>query len=440
MILHSKADASGSLTIRGARVLDPGAGVDALLDVKIEKGIISELAQPSGKKSAGKGVAAEGLVLAPAFVDPHVHLRTPGREDEETIASGSAAAAAGGYCAILAMPNTSPTVDNAAVLGALIELAQEEAKVPTGFMAAISHGLAGEELTEMGELAEAGAAAFTDDGQPVRSAALMRRALQYAGSTGRRLALHCEESSLSHRGQMHEGAVSAELGLAGYPSVAESVAVGRDLALAAYEDQPLHLMHLSTSESVELLRHALVDGVQVSAEATPHHLCLTDEAVRSLDANLKMNPPLRSELDRLALIEALKSGAISCIATDHAPHARQEKDVPFEAAPFGVTGLETAFAALYTHLVAPGLLSLETLLDRMSTGPAHAFDLPVPRINVGEPANLVLLDLEASWMVREERFRSLSTNSWLLGQALRGEVVLTLAAGRVVFGSERMVA
>jgi len=440
MILHSKADASGSLTIRGARVLDPGAGVDALLDVKIEKGIISELAQPSGKKSAGKGVAGEGLVLAPAFVDPHVHLRTPGREDEETIASGSAAAAAGGYCAILAMPNTSPTVDNAAVLGALIELAQEEAKVPTGFMAAISHGLAGEELTEMGELAEAGAAAFTDDGQPVRSAALMRRALQYAGSTGRRLALHCEESSLSRRGQMHEGAVSAELGLAGYPSVAESVAVGRDLALAAYEDQPLHLMHLSTSESVELLRHALVDGVQVSAEATPHHLCLTDDAVRSLDANLKMNPPLRSELDRLALIEALKSGAISCIATDHAPHARQEKDVPFEAAPFGVTGLETAFAALYTHLVAPGLLSLETLLDRMSTGPAHAFDLPVPRISVGEPANLVLLDLEASWMVREERFRSLSTNSWLLGQALRGEVVLTLAAGRVVFGSERMAA
>jgi dihydroorotase len=440
MILHGKAGASASLTIRGARVLDPGAGVDALLDVKIEKGLISELAQANGKKAAGKSITAEGLVLAPAFVDPHVHLRTPGREDEETIASGSAAAAAGGYCAILAMPNTSPTVDNAAVLGALVEQAQEEAKVPTGFMAAISRGLAGEELTEMGELAEAGAAAFTDDGQPVRSAALMRRALQYAGSTGRRLALHCEEKALSRHGQMHEGAVSAELGLAGYPSVAESVAVGRDLALAAYEGQPLHLMHLSTAESVELLRHALVDGVQVSAEATPHHLCLTDDAVRSLDSNLKMNPPLGSERDRLALIEGLRSGAISCIATDHAPHARQEKDVPFEAAPFGVTGLETAFAALYTHLVEPGLLSLETLLDRMSAGPAHAFDLPTPRIAVGEPANLVLLDLEASWMVCEERFRSLSANSWLLGQALRGEVVITLAAGRVVFGAERVVA
>ncbi len=440
MILHSKNGAHSSLTIRGARVLDPGAGVDALLDVKIEKGKIAELAQPGGKKSAGKTVAAEGLVLAPAFVDPHVHLRTPGREDEETIASGSAAAAAGGYCAILAMPNTSPTVDNAAVLGALIEQAQEEATIPIGFMAAISRGLAGEEMTEMGELADAGAVAFTDDGQPVRSAALMRRALQYAGSTGRQLALHCEEKALSGRGQMHEGIVSAELGLAGYPSVAESVAVARDLALAAYEGQPIHLMHLSTRESVELLRRALVDGVRVSAEATPHHLCLTDEAVRSLNSNLKMNPPLNSEENRLVLIEALKSGTISCIATDHAPHARQEKDVPFEAAPFGVTGLETAFAALYTHLVEPGLLPLETLLDRMSAGPAHAFDLPVPRIGVGEPANLVLLDLEASWTVREERFHSLSINSWLLGQALRGEVVLTVAAGRVVFGSERVTA
>jgi dihydroorotase len=221
------------------------------------------------------------------------------------------------------MPNTSPTVDNAAVLAALIEQAQDEATVPTGFMAAISRGLAGEELTEMGELAGAGAAAFTDDGQPIRSAALMRRALQYAGSTGRRLALHCEEQSLSHGGQMHEGAVSAELGLAGYPAVAESVAVGRDLALAAYEDQPLHLMHLSKHESVELLRRALVDGVQVSAEVTPHHLCLTDEAVRSLDSNLKMNPPLGSERDRLALIEALKSGAISCIARRTFPSKRR---------------------------------------------------------------------------------------------------------------------
>ena len=437
MILHSRTAAPGTFVVRGARVLDPVEGIDSTLDVIVEKGVIAELAQP-GAKANGKAVAADGLVLAPAFVDPHVHLRTPGREDEETIASGSAAAAAGGYCAILAMPNTDPVVDCAAVLGALVEQAQEEALIPIGFMAAISRGLAGEELTEMGELAGAGAAAFTDDGKPIRSAGLMRRALQYAGSTGRRLALHCEEPTLSHHGQMHEGVVSAELGLGGYPSVAESVAVARDLALAAYEEQPIHLMHLSTRESIELLRRALEGGVRASAEATPHHLCLTDEAVRSLDTNLKMNPPLRPEEDRRALIKALNDGAISCIATDHAPHARQEKDVPFEAAPFGVTGLETAFAALYTNLVEPGLVSLETLLERMSAGPARAFDLPLPRIAKGETANVVLLDLKSSWTVQEQRFRSLSVNSWLLGRTLEGEVVLTVAGGRVAFGSERI--
>lgn len=438
MQLHVKAAPPSSLVIQGARVLDPAAGVDAVLDMKIEKGVIAELAQPGGKAADGKTLTAAGMVLAPAFVDPHVHLRTPGREDEETISSGTAAAAAGGYCAILAMPNTSPVVDCAAVLSALVEQAQADAVVPTGFMGAISRGQEGRELSEMGELAEAGAVAFTDDGKPVSSAGLMRRALQYASSTGRRLALHCEEPALSHAGQMHEGAISAELGLGGIPSIAESVAVGRDLAVAAYERQPVHLMHLSVRESVELLRRAREAGIEASAEATPHHLCLTDEAVRSLDSNLKMNPPLRSEEDRQALIEALRDGTISCVATDHAPHARQEKDVPFEAAPFGVIGLETAFAALYTHLVEPGLLPLETLVERMSTGPARAFSLPQPRIAAGEPANLVLLDLESSWTPREGGFRSLSGNSWLLGRELKGEVALTLAAGRIVFGSERV--
>ncbi len=438
MELHVKAAPPSTLLVRGARVLDPAAGVDAVLDVKIEKGVIAELAESNGKAAGGKVVEAAGLVLAPGFVDPHVHLRTPGREDEETIASGTAAAAAGGYCAILAMPNTNPVVDCAAVLGALVELAQADAHVPTGFMAAISRGLGGEELSEMGELADAGAVAFTDDGRPVRSAGLMRRALQYASATSRRLALHCEELALSHGGQMHEGAVSAELGLAGYPSVAESVAVARDLALAAYERQPLHLMHLSARESVELLREAREQGLEATAEATPHHLCLTDEALRSLDPNLKMNPPVREEADRRALIEALRDGAISCVATDHAPHARQEKDVPFEAAPFGVIGLETAFAALYTDLVEPGLLPLETLIERMSTGPARAFSLPAPRIATGEPANLVLLDLDSRWAVRAEAFKSLSNNSWLLGRELKGEVAMTVAAGRVVFGSERI--
>ena len=277
-------------------------------------------------------------MLAPAFVDPHVHLRSPGREDEETIASGTAAAAAGGYCAILAMPNTDPVVDSAAVLGSLVETARREALVPTGFMAAISKRLGGEELTEMGELADAGAAAFTDDGRPVTSAGLMRRALQYGSVTGRTLALHCEEPTLSRDGQVHEGAVCAELGFAPYPALAESAMVERDLSLAGYESRPLHLMHLSAKESVEALRHAHERGVKATAEVTPHHLVLTDEAVRSLDPNVKMNPPLRADDDRRALIDALRDGTIACVATDHAPHSREEKETPFEEAPFGVTG------------------------------------------------------------------------------------------------------
>jgi dihydroorotase len=263
----------------------------------------------------------------------------------------------------------------------------------------------------------------------------MRRALQYSAVTGLPLALHEEEPTLSRDGQMHEGAVSAQLGLAGWPSVAESVMVERDLALAAYEERPLHLMHVSARESVEALRAAHARGVAATAEVTPHHLVLTDEAVRTLDANVKMNPPLRSEDDRRALVEALRDGTICCVATDHAPHARHEKEAPFEEAPFGVTGLETSFAALNTYLVTPGLISLETLLERLSAGPALAFGLPVPRIAVGERANVVLLDLEDSWRVREESFRSRSVNSWLLGRKLRGTVAKTVADGRVVFAA-----
>ena len=426
-MLFARNGYSDSLTIEGARVLDPVERIDQALDVTIEDGVITGL-EPARE-------TRPGLVLAPAFVDPHVHLRTPGREDEETIASGTAAAAAGGYCALLAMPNTEPVTDSAAVLGALVERARAEAVVPVGFLAAITKGQGGAELTEMAELADAGAAAFSDDGLPVASAGLMRRALQYAQVTDRRLALHCEEPTLSRGGQMHEGAVSAELGFGGWPSVAESVMVERDLALAAHEGRPLHLLHLSAQESVDALRAAREAGVDATAEVTPHHLCLTDEAVRSLDPNVKMNPPLRSEADRAALLDALRDGTIGAIATDHAPHARHEKEVPWEAAPFGVTGLETAFSVLHTRLVRPGVLGLETLLERMSAGPARVYGLPRPRIAVGERANLVLLDLEAAWRVREDGFRSRSANSWLLGETLRGRVLKTVADGRLAYSA-----
>ncbi|MDH4339489.1 MAG: dihydroorotase [Thermoleophilia bacterium] len=426
MTLACRNGRSDSLVLEG-RVVAPAQGIDDTLRITVTDGVISAI------ESGGTGTA--GAVVAPAFVDPHVHLRSPGREDEETLRSGTEAAAAGGYCAILAMPNTDPIVDSASVLGALVERAREEAAIPTGFMASISKGQQGEELTEMVELARAGAVAFTDDGKPVTSAGLMRRALQYGALTKFPLALHCEEPSLSRGGHAHEGAVSAELGLGPYPSAAESVMVERDCALAELEHRPIHVMHLSARESVEAVERAQEAGVPATAEVTPHHLVLTDEAVRSLDPNVKMNPPLRSAEDRSALVDALRRGAISCIATDHAPHARHEKDVPFEDAPFGVTGLETAFSALYTHLVLSGQLTLETLLERMSSGPARAFGLDEPRIEVGARANLVVLDLDAEWTVTEEGFRSLSVNSWLLGETLRGRVVQTIADGRVVYAA-----
>ncbi|MBA2331375.1 MAG: dihydroorotase [Actinobacteria bacterium] len=418
MTLVCRNGSVDSLTLEGR------LGGGRCVRVTVEDGVIRHI------ESRGTSCA----VLAPAFVDPHVHLRTPGREDEETIATGTAAAAAGGYCAILAMPNTAPVVDSASVLGSLREIARRDAVIPVGFMASISKNLAGEELAELGELGDAGAAAFTDDGRPVVSAALLRRALQYAEVAGRPLALHCEEPTLSRGGHMHDGMISAELGIAGWPSIAESVMVERDLALAAHEGQPLHLMHLSARASVDALERARAAGVAATAEVTPHHLVLTDEAVRSLDPNLKMNPPLGAAHDRDALVAALLTGTISCVATDHAPHSREEKDVPFEAAPFGVTGLETAFAALHTHLVEPGLIPLETLLERMSAGPARAFGLSEPKLEVGARANLVLLDLTAEWTVTEEGFRSRSTNSWLLGERLRGRVVKTVADGRLVHG------
>jgi len=412
------------LVVDGARVIDPVEGIDSCLEVTIENGVITRL-EPAAS-------VREGLVLAPAFVDPHAHLRTPGREDEEDLDSGTQAAAAGGYCAVLAMPNTDPVVDSAAVLGGLIERARVEARVPVGFLAAITKRQEGSDLTEMIELVERGAAGFTDDGKPIVSASLMRRALQYSAASGGTIALHEEDPTLSRGGQMHEGRVSAELGLGGWPSVAESTMVGRDLALAAYEGRPLHLLHVSARESVDELRRAREGGAEVTGEATPHHLCLTDDAVRTLDPNVKMNPPLRAEEDRQALIAAVRDGTIGAIATDHAPHARHEKEAPFEEAPFGVTGLETAFAALYTTLVRPGVLTLACVLERMSAGPASVYGLRRPRIAVGEPANLVLLDLEATARVDAASFRSKSANSWLLGSSLYGRIEKTVAGGKVV--------
>jgi dihydroorotase len=323
-------------------------------------------------------------------------------------------------------------VDSAPVLRSLRERARAEARIPTGFLAAITAGQEGERLTEMAELAEAGAAGFTDDGLPVRSAGVMRQALQYQRLADRLLALHEEDASLSGHGVMHEGEVSALLGLAGIPSISEAVQVARDCGLAAYEEGRIHVQHVSALETVEVIERARAAGTQVTCEATPHHLLLTDQAVHALDTNFKMNPPLRTETDRQALIEALRSGAIDCVATDHAPHAREEKEQPFELAPMGVTGLETAFAALHTGLVLPGVIDLSLLVERMTAG-GQPFGLPVPHIERGEPANVVLVDLDAEWEVGEAGYESRSANCAFAGRRVTGRVRMTVADGAVAY-------
>jgi dihydroorotase len=430
-LFHAPAQPA-DLLIRRVHVLDPRERIDAPADVVIVDGTIADMADPGAIATDGwEVVEGEGLHLFPAFFDPHVHLRTPGQEHKETLATGTAAAAAGGYCGIVAMPNTTPTLDDASGLRALRAQAEREARVPVGFMPAITRGLAGTELTEMAELSDAGALGFTDDGRPVVSAGMLRRALQYQRLCGGVIALHEEDPSLSGHGVMHEGTVSARLGMEGIPSISESTMVARDAAIAAYEGARVHFQHLSCVESVEALAAWKAAGARVSGEASPHHLTLTDEAVRSLDSRFKMNPPLRTEADRQALIAGLRDGTIDCVATDHAPHARHEKEVPFEQAPMGVTGLETAFPVLYTDLVLPGVLPLELVVERMTAG-AALLDLPTPRIAMGEPANLVLLDLAAEWEVGARGYVSKSENSCFQGRRLRAVVRMTVAAGAVV--------
>ena len=431
-LLH-RALPSAELLISGAHVLDPRTGLNAPADVLVRGGRIAELAA-AGELSgaAGELVQGRGKHLFPAFVDPHVHLRSPGQEHKEDLETGTRAAAAGGFGAVIAMPNTSPVLDSAPLLRSLREAASREARVPVGFLAAITHGLAGSELTEMAELMGEGALGFTDDGHPVASAGVLRKALQYQRMCDGVLTLHVEDPSLSHGGSMHEGAVSAALGVGGIPSVSESTMVARDAELAGYEDGRVHFQHLSCAASVHAVAAAKERGFRVSAEVTPHHLLLTDEDVRGLDTRMKMNPPLASEADRLALIEGLRSGTVDCIATDHAPHARHEKEVPFEQAPMGTTGLETAFAALYTELVLPGTLELALLIERMTAG-ADLFGLPTPRIAVGEPANLTLVDLASEWAAGEHGWESRSENCCFAGRRLSGRVLMTVAAGAIAY-------
>ncbi len=428
-----KSAPAAELLVKGGRVVDPESGVDAVQDVLVSKGKISDVGKSLKPGKNTTVVEAGGMLVLPGFVDLHTHLRTPGREDEEDIATGSAAAAAGGYVAAFGMANTDPVVDTSTVLMGLIETARAEAAIPVGFFAAVTRGLAGEQLTEMGELGAAGAVGFSDDGRPLAAAALTRRALQYVKVSGRFIAIHAQDDSLFKGGQMHEGPVSARLGLTGIPSLCESLDVSRALDIAEYEDAAVHVCHVSTAASLAAIERAKSAGVKVTAEATPHHLTLTDDAIESLDPNLKMNPPLRSESDRKALVAALKSGLVDCVATDHAPHASEEKDVPFEEAPFGTIGLETAFAVLYEELVKSKAIDLGTLVTRMSAAPARIAGLQPPSIAKGATANLCVVDPKAPWTVAPETLQSRSFNSAWLGRRFDTRVKLTVAAGRVAW-------
>ncbi|HEX3609656.1 MAG TPA: dihydroorotase [Solirubrobacterales bacterium] len=432
--LDMRPGEGAELILRGATLLDPVAGIEGAHDVVIRGGAIAELAAPGAAAANGaEEIDAAGLHAFPAFFDPHVHLRTPGQEHKEDIETGTRSAAAGGYCGILAMANTDPPVSTPAAVEALRAEARAAASVRSGFLATVTRAMEGEELTEMASLREAGAAGFSDDGLPIRSARMMRRALQYQRLCGGTIALHEEDPELSGSGVMHEGPVSAALGLEGIPSISESTMIARDAAIAGYEGGRIHVQHLSAAESVGAVRAAKAAGVRISCEASPHHLCLSDEEVRSLDPQrFKMNPPLRSEADRQALIEGLRDGTIECVATDHAPHAPEEKEVPFEAAAMGVTGLETAFAALHSDLVIPGVIELGLLIERLAGG-AEPFEIERPSLAPGSEANIALCDLGAEWTVGEDGYESRSSNSWCAGRRLTGRVLMTLAGGQVAY-------
>lgn len=417
--------------VRGARVVDPAGGRDEVADLLIEDG---RIAAPDGSTSGATVVDADGLVVAPGLVDLHSHLREPGREDKETIETGCRAAALGGYTAVSAMANTDPVADNAAVVHEVRDLAERAGMCDVFPVGAITRGLGGEEMAELGEMIQAGVRMFSDDGRCVPSTRVLRNALTYARAfDGAVIAEHCEDASLAEGGQMHEGYHSYSLGLAGQPREAEEIVVARDLALARLTGGRLHLCHLSSAGSVSLVRRAKAEGLRVTAEVTPHHLVFTDEDLRTYDSNFKVNPPLRTAEDRDALIEGLADGTVDAVATDHAPHAVEEKETEFDQASFGTTGLETALAAVLTFVVGSEAMTLADALEAMSTRPARILgtDDHGRPLEPGAPANVVAFDPAAEWVV-EPPFASKSRNSAFLGRTLRGRVVHTIYRGELV--------
>ena len=424
------------ILIRGGRVLDPSRDTDEVADVYLADGKVQALGRDLGRPDDALVLDAAGKIVAPGLIDLHVHLREPGQEDIETVATGAMAAAAGGFSAVCAMPNTDPVTDNQAAVGFIVSQAQRAEKARVYPIGAVSLGQKGQQLAEFGELVGAGAVAVSDDGKPVVSSHLMRTALEYARTFGIPVADHCEEPTLSAGGVMHEGLVSTRLGLKGIPAAAEEIMVARDILLAELTGGHVHLCHMSTRGSVELIRRAKDRGIRVTAEACPHHFTLTHEACEGYNTNAKMNPPLREPEDREAIRQGLRDGTIDVICTDHAPHHYDAKEREFDDAPNGIIGLETALGLAMTELVESGLLSLAELVLRMSVLPARIFGLAGGTLAPGAAADVVVLDPAARWVVRPELFYSKSRNTPFAGRELRGRADATIVRGRVVFRRE----
>ena len=424
-----------TLLLRGGRVLDPSQGLDTVGDVLVVDGKIEHAGKSLGevrRDDDPQEIDCAGQVIAPGFIDVHCHLREPGREDVETIATGARAAAAGGFTAICAMPNTDPVTDNQAAVGFIVRQAMRAHSARVYPIGAISVGQRGESLAEFGEMVGAGAVAFSDDGRPVVSAHLMRTALEYARSFEVPIADHCEEPTLALGGAMNEGIVSARLGLKGVPNEAEEIMVIRDILLARRTGGHVHLCHMSTKGSVELIRWGKERGIRVTAEVCPHHLTLTEDSVEGYNTNAKMNPPLRTAVDVVALREAVRDGTIDLVATDHAPHHYDEKEREFADAPNGIVGLETALGVMLTQVVHTGALDLTTLVDRMSITPARVFKLPGGSLKAGTVADITIFDLNRSWVVDPTDFQSKGRNSPYTGQPLTGRATCTIVSGRIV--------
>ena len=420
------------LLIRGGRVIDPASKLDRTADVLLVEGKVAEVGARVAAPEGAEVLDAKGCVVAPGFVDLHVHLREPGREDVETIATGARAAAAGGFTSVCAMPNTDPVTDNQAAVGFIVSQARRAGTARVYPIGAVSLGQKGEQLAEFGELVGAGAVAVSDDGRPVATAHLMRTALEYALTFGIPVIDHCEDVSLSAGGAMHEGLVSTRLGLKGIPRSAEDVIVARDIQLAELTGGHVHLAHCSTAGAVAMVRTAKSRGVRVTAEVTPHHFALTDAACAGYDTHAKMNPPLREAADVAALRDGLADGTIDCIATDHAPHHYDAKEQEFDNAPFGVVGLETALGVAVTELVEGGVLDLPALVHRLATRPAEIAHLPAGTLAKGAAGDVVVFDPAAAWTVDPARFFSKSRNTPFAGRKLKGVVRWTVVGGTVV--------